>query len=166
MAGLCCGLSAEQSIPGSSDVFKDWAEIGVAAPSRNAENFPAALPENAIAPDILASELTSNVDVVIAVDLDVEFNPFVEQREIQFIAGDVEFGVGLEAGVPHALENKLLRPTVRPEVRDGGRRLLLRLYFVAQIGSERTQRGYAELIDFRVSDYDEGSPGAADGYVD
>lgn len=73
-AGLCCGLSAEQSIPGSSDVFKGWAEIGVAAPGRNAENFPAALPENAIAPDVLASELTSNVDVVIAVDLDVELN--------------------------------------------------------------------------------------------
>ena len=87
-----------------SNVANHCLDVPTAAPSGNPNHLPANLGQYPVAGEVLAAQFAPGVNVVTAVDLDIQLQSVFLQREVQFVSLDVQLASGLESRVAHGVQ--------------------------------------------------------------
>ena len=151
-----------------SNVANRCLDVPTAAPGGNPNHLPANPGQYPVAGEVLAAQFAPGVNVVIAVDFDIQPQSVFLQREVQFVSLDVQLASGLESCVAHGVQQACLGLAVGPDLVDRRSHdvIIVIRRDLAKLGTQRCQRGAQLGVDLRMAQDDERLPGAADGHVD
>ena len=87
----CC---IEQPVAHVPNLVNHRVDLLVTSPCRYPQDRPAQVSQDAVTGDVLAPPLASGVEVLIAVDFDVQSDPLFHQRKVQLVSLHIELGMG------------------------------------------------------------------------
>ena len=138
-----------------SNVANHCLDVPTAAPSGNPNHLPANLGQYPVAGEVLAAQFAPGVNVVIAIDLDIQLQSVFLQREVQFVSLDVQLASGLESRVAHGVQQARLGLAVGPDLVDRRYVIIVIRRDLAKIGTQRCQRGAQLGVDLRMAQDEE-----------